>query len=902
MERTSRGDLAGALAAGEELFLATYVSMRVYMHTLTPFSAETPFLRGLLLMLVAIVVLRRALTVPRRTSDDAGLIFPLALYAVVLVASAMHSVHPSASWEKASFAFEVVLLVVAMYDGAYLVPGRRGRMAGVLVGAAAVVLIYGAHQKFWGLEDLASRILSGTVDSGNTFENPWAMRRLLAKRPFGAFITSNILGGYLVLVVPLIGMTAYAALKKGRWALGMVPAAVAVAGLVTIAWTGSKGAAAAVVCSAGILLLTLKKRAFWPVFFWGAWGAAGAGAFLLAALSSPWSSMGIRWGYWLGGLKALWHHPMGFGPGSFDVIYTLYRPVWAMEARTPHNACMEALFGGGIVLLTVFVFMLYRHLKAALPVDADGEPSGEEEPRRIVPLMHYMGMFLGVLMTGVVFHGLTYENLQLYLYAGESNASAVMGAISFPVMLAAAPLTAWLVNRTASNAACRPYLKVGFIAGLLGLMVHSWVDFLWHTEGIVVTLAAGAWAVSGKKEHSGEPAPAYGGNTFTPGRITVMAFSGMVVSAAFVFLCVRPLDGALALRRMELVLAPRMREVGSDLNAISHTTDLVASGKTTDAAAFFEKHRFSAGVFREETSGGILEKEAVAVTLKAGRTGMLEPPARRLEHVRAVYEEEFERTSSRFIMRYRGDDRALYQAAVMRRNLAAANAASPAQIGRVVELMDAALRSAPTAAAYWTVAGETAMDRMDYDDATRKLYTAAYYYPASPVRWLAAGDAALLAGQYMYAGRFYRKALELNALTIEEQASLYTAAAFPGIIHRRRPEVEAELSAALRASLEVAVDNPGGPLKPDAFLFRVALVELSRGSAGEAAESFRVLRKACGENLAESLAIFIWGALMKTPGTPAAELEELKASVTTDSGRFHLKRLRHAFELAKPRI
>jgi hypothetical protein len=157
----------------------------------------------------------------------------------------------------------------------------------------------------------------------------------------------------------------------------------------------------------------------------------------------------------------------------------------------------------------------------------------------------------------------------------------------------------------------------------------------------------------------------------------------------------------------------------------------------------------------------------------------------------------------------------------------------------------------------------------------------------------------MLAGESIYAARFYQRAMELNTETIEEQASLYTVCVYPGLIRRKSISAEKDFDSALTASVIVAAKDSNDTFEPYPFVFREAVEELARGDAKEAADSFRLLEGAYAKELQQSLKLFQWAALRKSGKTADAELEELENTITDGNNIYMLKKLKLAFEVLK---
>ncbi|HHN46146.1 MAG TPA: hypothetical protein ENN09_01775 [Planctomycetes bacterium] len=885
-----RHDAAGALAAGEEFFVSVYLVLRVCMFTGVAFTPQEPFLRSLLLMAAGLLVIRRAVAPEALRRDDGGLFFPLGLYFAGLAAASIHSEHPSASWDKVVYGVEMLLVIIIVSDGAQLTPGRRRRIIGIICSASVVALIHALQQRFWGLSDTAARV----AGSGDTaFNSPWGRERLLSRQPFAAFTTSNLLGGYLVFVLPLWGAAAVAGWKKSKRAAAAAGTLVLL-GLLVVFWTRARGAwagaAAGGIFTAGAFTLRRVRTAFWTL-----WAAGGAAAIALACISPPCSSMGIRAGYWLGGLRAMLKYPLGFGPGAFAVVYPRFRPVWGMESRAPHNIYLNALFGGGIVLLIAFVFLLYRFFRCAASeqnaASAIDTTDDGNTPRPVVKILHYFAPFVAVIVAGVVFRELTFDGVLHAVYGGERGVPVIAGIAAYVLTAAAGPLAA-LLAAACFMGAPRSVVRAGFLAGLLAFMVHGWVEFLWDAPAIPVTLAACAWAVSEEKTPMGK-APSEARPSFLF-HTAVAAICALVLGAAFVFVSVSPIKSAAALQRADIVIKPHVRNIGRDALALESALERFDAGETAAAASLLRSHAFASGIFADG-----VEKNTAAEALSRGDARPLRELLFRTGAVIEEYGRDMDASLFRFLAARPGDDRAILKAASINQELAAAGVERSRRLAEADAFLLDAIRLAPSSASAWGAAAEIALDTGDYTAAHERHQEALKRSPASPLRCLAAGDAALLAGEYFLAADFYRRALELNAATVEIQASLFTLAVYPDIVRKRRESVESDIDDALYAAVSVLARETFLDVLSYPFLFRTALRDIAAGRVSDADDGFRLLDKAYGGEFSQTFLLFRALIAARSGAANASDFETL---IEDPVALCLLGRLKRAFELAGRRL
>jgi len=576
---------------------------------------------------------------------------------------------------------------------------------------------------------------------------------------------------------------------------------------------------------------------------------------------------------------------MGIGPNALSQVYPQYRPAWGMETALPHNAYIDALVSGGVVLLLSFMFLAYRLFKTGNASDRVETPVEEPQIRPIVPMLHLFGMFIGVLMAGYLFRGLTAEET-LRMRAGEAGAAVATGTIAYAAMLILAPLGAWWFAKRVIPAA-GTLMPIAFTAGLLGMLVRSWVEFLWHSEALVVTVIALAWAVSAEQKKAQEPVSEAGDDMLSVWRLGPAALGMAFIGLAIVLECMLPFKGIMELNSAENVYAPKLMELGDDYLAMTYAEKLLKDGNVSEAVEFFKEHRFRTQFY----AGPGAEKENREYLLKAV-TAVKADLAQNINYGQG----EIDSKLFAFVFRFEKNDSALMRTAVLYKNLAAGGVNTENNLEKAASLAGEALEISPSSASYNSLAGEIALSRERYDEAVRYFEEAVRLYPASPKNLLALGDAVMLAGDSFRSGDIYEEAMALNTGNIEEQTSLYTVAYYPNLLPQRRPAVENDFHAALDATIRVSSADVYDSLPTVPYLFRQGLHELAYGDAAEAADIFRLLANLREGRFAESMNVFLWEAETKVAKVKQSSPDyPKKPEASDDRSEFILNRIEAGF-------
>ncbi|MFH1227136.1 MAG: O-antigen ligase family protein [Planctomycetota bacterium] len=294
----------------------------------------------------------------------------------------------------------------------------------VFAGSAVLISFYGLYQHLWGLESVRQAVsqdphLLDFVPA--EFRNNF-LTRLNANEPFATFIYQNSLGGFLVLVIPIIlSLLSRNIFTRFATLLNLIISGV-LAVMVYVLWsTGAKGAWVAA-GFALILFFVLKnwhrfvrpaKTAVIAVSIAGAVLSGVVFLYILTAKNVPDSlnsisdSLNIRYGYWRGAAEIIKHHPFGVGLNQFVDHYLIYREANTGITQKAHNDFLQIGAETGIIGLVVFV-----------------------------------AVFGGILFLGLF--------------------RVIKGQI-------------YSLNRT---------LLIGLICGLAGFLLHSMVDFNFYSQGL----------------------------------------------------------------------------------------------------------------------------------------------------------------------------------------------------------------------------------------------------------------------------------------------------------------------------------------------------------------------------------------------------------------------------------
>jgi hypothetical protein len=369
-----------------------------------------------------------------------------------------------------------------------------------LLGSLFVVVLYGYYQYFWEfdrmLREMAAKPLQVQQELGISPESwPDFISRVQGREIFSTFLMSNSLGGYLVLLLPVLAGYLFDRLARrgkdwrrepGLWLLAIILGAGAVAlslSLVKGAWIALAGA---LMLGVPLLVLWRRLRRLWPalvlgvcllagLFFWSLWRTDVTKRVLVN------DSLGARLGFWHGALQVIGKHPLGVGIGRFQTYYLQDKLPSAHEVDLPHCVWLEVWAELGPVGLLALIWFAASGLGLALeeatrPLVRDGPPPGRTPGQAPRSFAYFYLITVGVLAFALV--------------------GWLSDAWTGPLTLAlggAWLVTACLLACSASEAPAGEAgrgLRVGLTLGLLAFLFHASIDIDFYAPAIPVTAVA----------------------------------------------------------------------------------------------------------------------------------------------------------------------------------------------------------------------------------------------------------------------------------------------------------------------------------------------------------------------------------------------------------------------------
>ncbi len=225
----------------------------------------------------------------------------------------------------------------------------------VFVLSGFAVALVGIYQNFFGIDTTAS----GWVDS-NMFEE-------IGVRVYGTFDNPNVLGQYLVLLIP-VGVAMMVSAKN---TLSKAVFFVSVAAMIAcITFTWSRAAWVGMVLAIGFFMIMKDRR----------WASVCVIMILILPFVLPESIMhrltsignmkdsstAYRVSVWIASLriaKDYWVGGIGLGPGAFERIYQNYALNGAGFALHSHNFYIQLVVEMGILALIVFIAIIFVSFK-----------------------------------------------------------------------------------------------------------------------------------------------------------------------------------------------------------------------------------------------------------------------------------------------------------------------------------------------------------------------------------------------------------------------------------------------------------------------------------------------------------------------------------------------------------
>lgn len=343
------------------------------------------------------------------------------------------------------------------------------------------------------------------------------VRRMETPEAIGAFSFSNVLGSVAAATAALAAMWAWGMAAAGRYRRCVLPAALALVAMWTMAMTRSKGAAVAAMLVAGLFfaVLLLRRRATsmrWlahaglPHAGLALVGLAVVAVLLRGAAGPPETVEGersllFRWHYWQAAARIVASSPghalFGAGPTALQDEYSWAKnPLNPEEIRSTHNVFLDliAMIGvGGWAWSALLIVWLWRAGREAAA--AWGRPAGDadqglpQSPQGggksvLQALTVATPDVIGAAVLTTILFGVevvvrwahVYDQATFLMWAG--GAMAFLGALCI------------LVTRGWWSAA---FTQVGLFAAAVVLLVHNQIEMTFHQP----SSAPLAWLVMG---------------------------------------------------------------------------------------------------------------------------------------------------------------------------------------------------------------------------------------------------------------------------------------------------------------------------------------------------------------------------------------------------------------------
>ncbi|MCZ6602003.1 MAG: O-antigen ligase family protein [Planctomycetota bacterium] len=352
---------------------------------------------------------------------------------------------------------------------------------------------------------------------------PEFQSRLRSGEVFGPFLLSNLLAGYLIVVIPITLGTFLDHWRGRRSSTSGVRVAMLVVFLLLeftcLAMTGSKGAWVAIAMAAVPFVVLVRQRR--PGRIGDGWLAMCALVGLL--LASGWAagfspvqrlggtSMEVRDEYFRATRSMIADHPiLGVGTGNFREYYPAYRPATAEETKFAHNNYLQVAAETGwigILLLLLFLAFLLKGLHG-------GEEPDPQPPGRRDLILAFFGGVGGILALS------SFTALDVRFSDGISQVFLIVAWGIFFIPFS------WRGKESATPGGSKG-LRAGAWAAAVAAGLHWTVDFDLYSAGLLFsTIAAILLAV---------PQPARGLRISYSARLLLVLCGMVPATAIYVF-------------------------------------------------------------------------------------------------------------------------------------------------------------------------------------------------------------------------------------------------------------------------------------------------------------------------------------------------------------------------------
>lgn len=263
--------------------------------------------------------------------------YPLALFILALIISVSFSKFTVNSIDEFyKYASGLALLLLA----SSLKGVERKYLIYCLMLSALIISFLAIHQYFFGFKSLLSYVNKKEIT------DPFIMDYIERKRVFFPFVTPNILGGYIAMVIPLCLAYKYSVFF-------IIPLFIA------LILTKSIGALLVLYLGLALYFYLTGKFRKRELFFLSAILLIIGSVFLYRATiqkehTQPLFSTLTRFNYWLDALKIIVKSPLiGVGPGNFNLA----------QSRYAHNSFLQIWIEMGLLGITSFLWLIIAVLR-----------------------------------------------------------------------------------------------------------------------------------------------------------------------------------------------------------------------------------------------------------------------------------------------------------------------------------------------------------------------------------------------------------------------------------------------------------------------------------------------------------------------------------------------------------
>lgn len=230
-------------------------------------------------------------------------------------------------------------------------------MLNIFVIVGALVSLFGIYQYLF-----AGSFASSSFVDKEMFED-------IKTRVNGTFDNPNVLGEYLLFVIPVVASLFFA--EKG-WMKKIFYMGIGGVSVICLALTYSRGCYLGILLALAVFLLLINLK--WIIAF--VLGIIVSPAFLPQSIINRFSSIGnmadsstsYRVSIWKGAIdmiKDYWYRPIGQGTTAFNSIYPLYS-YSGVGAQHSHNLFLQLLIETGIIGIISFFGIIYKFFQNVL--------------------------------------------------------------------------------------------------------------------------------------------------------------------------------------------------------------------------------------------------------------------------------------------------------------------------------------------------------------------------------------------------------------------------------------------------------------------------------------------------------------------------------------------------------